>query len=128
MESIVTLTDDLRTHLLTLEEQLLEPELRHNPSALSLLIADDFLEIGSSGRVYDKPAILDALESEAPAPTALLSDFNALQLAHNVMLVTYRTTRCNSTGEPSATARRSSIWIHRDSRWQITFHQGTPLP
>jgi hypothetical protein len=123
----VTLADDLPALLHTLEEQLLQPSVRKDPAALSYLIADDFLEFGTSGRVYDKAAILAALASEPPDPPAVLTHFGARPLADNVVLVTYRTTRPSPSGHPIV-AQRSSIWVYRDSRWQITFHQGTPLP
>lgn len=117
------LADELRA----LEEQLLQPSTRKDPATLSNLIADDFLEVGASGRVYDRAAILTALASEPPAPPALLTHFSARSLAEGVVLITYRATRRSISGEPITTAQRSSIWVHRDSRWQITFHQGTPL-
>ena len=117
----------LENHLRALEEQLLQPEVRKNPGLLASLIADDFLEFGSSGRTFDKAAIIEALKNEQPSPPAILSDFSARPLAKDVVLVTYRTTRHNPSGEPIASTQRSSIWVHRDNRWQITFHQGTPV-
>jgi hypothetical protein len=119
---------DIAAHLRQLEEQLLHPSTRKDPATLSRLIADDFLEFGASGRVYDKAAILAALASEPPASPVLLTHFAARPLAEDVVLVTYRTTRHSPSGELIATAQRGSIWVYRDSRWQITFHQGTPLP
>jgi hypothetical protein len=115
-------------HLRALEEQLLDTTVRRNSDLVSSLLADDFLEFGSSGRTFDKTAILEELRNEPPRPTPLLSDFAIRPLAPDVMLVTYRTTRINSSGEPIIQARRSSIWINRDTRWQITFHQGTIVP
>ena len=118
------ITDQLRT----LEEQLLDSSIRHNSNNVSSLLADDFLEFGSSGRIFDKAAILEELRNEPLRPTPRLSDFAIRPLAPDAMLVTYRTTRLNSSGEPISQALRSSIWINRDNRWQITFHQGTPAP
>ena len=31
-------------------------------------------------------------------------------------------------GAPSVRRLRSSIWIRRDGRWRLAFHQGTPVP
>jgi hypothetical protein len=115
-------------HLKSLEEQLLQSHVRQNSALLNSLIADDFLEFGSSGRSYDKTAIIEALQNELPHPPPLLSGFSARSLSEDIVLVTYRTTRRNPSGDPSAAVQRSSIWIHRDNRWQITFHQGTPDP
>ncbi|HWW22247.1 MAG TPA: nuclear transport factor 2 family protein [Edaphobacter sp.] len=115
-------------HLKALEESLLDPANRRNPAFVSTLLTDDFLEFGSSGRTFDKAAILEDLRNEPPHPAARLSDFAIRPLTPEVMLVTYRTTRHDSSGHIIHQAQRSSIWTNRDNRWQITFHQGTPIP
>lgn len=107
--------DDLRT----LEEKLLQPEFRRNRNAVAALLADEFREFGSSGRVWTKQQILDRLESE-PSFKAKMSDFRAAELASGVALITYRVT------VEKRASLRSSIWIKRDGRWQMIFHQGTP--
>jgi len=112
-------------HIKALEESLLDPTNRRNPELISNLLADDFLEFGSSGRIFDKAAILEDLRTEPPHPAAILSDFAIRPLAPEVMLVTYRTTRRDSSGQIIRQAHRSSIWINRNGTWQITFHQGT---
>ena len=116
---------NIADHLKALEEQLLDPAVRCNTEFVSSLLADDFLEFGSSGRIFDKAAILEELRNEPSRTTPRLSDFAVRPLAADTMLVTYRTTRLNSSGEPTGHALRSSIWIIRDNRWQITFHQST---
>jgi hypothetical protein len=120
--------DPIEAHLRDLETRLLHPDIRRDPTQAAALIADDFLEIGASGRTYNKSAILELLQTEPPLPPITLSDFHARPLADNIILVTYRTTRHDASGHPSTSAKRSSIWIYRDSRWQVTFHQATPTP
>jgi hypothetical protein len=119
---------NIADHIKSLEETLLDPAVRKNSEQVSNLLADDFLEFGSSGRTFDKAAILEDLRNEPPHQTARLSDFAIRPLAPEVILVTYRTTRHDSSGQIIHQAQRGSIWIHRDNRWQITFHQGTPIP
>lgn len=104
--------------LRTLEEKLLQPDFRRNRAAVAELLADDFREFGSSGRTWDKQQILDKLESEPPFD-AVTHDFKATELANGVVLVTYKVTA------KSRTSLRSSIWINRNDRWQMLFHQGT---
>ena len=114
------LADQLRR----LEEQLLSPETRRSPDAASELIADDFVEFGSSGRVWNKQQILAALQVE-PAARRVISDFHLRQLADDVALVTFRVSRhCSSTAAPVETLR-SSVWKF-NGRWEMVFHQGTP--
>ena len=110
-----------------LEERLLDPAIRKDSEVVSYLLADDFLEFGSSGRTFDKPAILEALSNEPPSPPILLTHFAARHLAADAVLITYRTTRHDPSGNPTTSSNRSSIWVHRDNRWQITFHQGTTI-
>ena len=115
-------------HLKALEESLLDPTNRRNPELISNLLAEDFLEFGSSGRTFDKSAILEELRNEPQHQTARLNDFAIRPLTPEVMLVTYRTTRHDSSGHVIHQAQRSSIWINHNDTWKITFHQGTPIP
>src|ERR1700722_19779728 len=111
---------NIADHLKALEEQLLDPAVRCNTEFVSSLLADDFLEFGSSRRIFDKAAILEELRNAPSRTTPRLSDFAVRPLGADAMLVTYRTTSLNSSGEPTGHALRSSIWIIRDNRWQIT--------
>lgn len=115
---------DLTGHLRRLEEELLRPEVRASRAALETLLAADFVEIGRSGRGYDREAIVTALAAEVPGPIRV-EDFAVRLLVPGVALATYR-----SIGETPAgdvVALRASIWRRRDDgAWQMTYHQGTP--
>ena len=111
-----------------LEERLLDPAVRHNSELVASLLADDFIEFGSSGRVFNKASILEDLKNEPPRPASLLSDFSTREIAPNAVLATYKATRRNANGEPTGQSWRSSLWTNIDGRWQVTFHQGTPIP
>jgi hypothetical protein len=106
--------------LRALEEKLLQPDIRRNREAVALLLADEFREFGSSGRVYTKSEILDLLETESSFRSEL-TEFRATALKKDVVLVTYRLSRQTM----SLSTLRSSLWVHRDGRWQMLFHQGT---
>jgi hypothetical protein len=113
-----------------LEEQLLRPEVRTSAEQVGRLLADDFIEFGSSGHAYDKPQIIEALRQEVPDPTIRISltEFVARRLAPEVILVTYRTTQRGGPEVPERSRLRSSIWRMVEGRWQMAFHQGTPSP
>jgi len=119
---------NLEIHLRKLEESLLVSEIRHDLQQVEPLIADDFIELGSSGRIFNKASILEELQDEPYRETPILSDFSLRELAPDVVLVTYKTTRSAKSPEKASAAIRSSIWIKREGRWQVTFHQGTRLP
>jgi hypothetical protein len=118
--------DALADHIRGLEMELLNPGVRSSIEALSELLADDFVEFGSSGRRYSKQDILDTLPTESGLNFEL-SDFALRMLAPGVALATYQVLRSTAGGEPLRRSLRSSIWVIRDGRWQILFHQGTPM-
>ena len=47
-----------------LEEDLLRPESRRSVAAVSERLAEDFMEIGSSGRSYTRQEVIAALAAE----------------------------------------------------------------
>jgi hypothetical protein len=112
-----------RDLLQQLEEKLLQPEIRSDIAALDQLLADDFIEFGASGERYTKTEIVAALPHEPPIERTT-SDYDVRELGHGVALVTYNVVR-HTPNEPSMRSLRSSIWVHRDGRWQMVFHQGT---
>jgi hypothetical protein len=110
-----------------LEEQLLRQDVRRSADQVEALLADEFTEFGSSGRIYDKRQIIEALQQEAAdGSPALLQDFCARELAPEVILVTYRTVRTAAGHSGEISTLRSSIWKWDGERWRMVFHQGTP--
>lgn len=101
--------------------ELLDPEVRADPRRVRALIHDDFLEFGSTGRVYNKKMLLDMLSGEKHGDVAI-REFAVRQLSTDTALVTYRT-----VGDSGQEARRSSIWVRVDGVWQMNFHQGTRI-
>jgi hypothetical protein len=122
------LHDKFADELLKLETDLHKREVRSSTRALSELLADEFVEFGSSGRIFDKSAIIDALADEAGDLQVSVEDFVVRELAPDVALVTYVVAK--PFGHPAAlirTSLRSSIWRVKDARWQMIFHQGTRI-
>ncbi|MHA6534070.1 nuclear transport factor 2 family protein [Paenibacillus sp. BAC0078] len=110
----------LEEHICGLEKLLLSAEVRTSPEKLALLLADDFVEFGSSGRVWHKR---DMMGGEGAGVVKMtLSGFELHPLSEEAVLATYRT--CNA--ETGRVTLRSSVWKFRDGRWQMFFHQGTP--
>lgn len=109
-----------------LEEDLLRLEVRRSAEAVGRLLAEDFVEFGASGRAYDRQAIIAALAAEQPVARSI-SDFQARPLAPAVYLVTYRASRAEPADALPRMSLRASIWAQIDGRWQLVFHQGTPI-
>jgi hypothetical protein len=110
-----------------LEDQLLQPDTRRSADQLDHLLADEFVEFGSSGRVFDKVTIIEWLNEEPPALSVQrsISDFSAKWLTPEIALVTYRLVVRRGDVEAEAHSLRSSIWKAINGRWQMIFHQGT---
>ena len=111
------------------EERLLEPSVRSAAHELTDWLADEFVEFGSSGRVYDKPPVIDALLAEQKDPPVERGahDFQVQFLCMDVALVRYRSMSVYPDGSKFHSLR-SSIWKIIDGRWRMAFHQGTLIP
>jgi hypothetical protein len=118
----------LAEQLLELEKKLLDPNLRRTPEKLAPLLADDFMEFGSSGHAYDKQRILFLLRRQVPA-RLLIEEFRVLEVSTSAALVTYRACSESTRMTASHYSLRSSLWVQRGGdAWQMVFHQGTNVP
>lgn len=109
----------LEDKIYELETSLLTSAVRHSTAQLNKLISEDFVEFGSSGKVYTKRDLLSSLPKEI-AQTFVIEDFKVMELSENVLLATYR------VKIEGILSLRSSIWKQIEFEWQIVFHQGTP--
>lgn len=109
---------ELQDHLYTLEERLFHPDREARRADLIPLLADDFQEFCSSGRIMNRQQAIDALLNSSPR-SATLRYFYVTLLAPNVALATYHVTTAIHT------SYRSSLWVNRAGQWQLLFHQGT---
>jgi hypothetical protein len=114
----------LSEQIYQLEDQLLQPEIRRSKEEIAKLLADDFVEFGSSGRIFDKIQVVEGLP-HSPTVPMVIEDFQIKVLSSNVVLATYRVVRTNEPREEMKNSLRSSIWKFIDKRWQMVFHQGT---
>jgi hypothetical protein len=127
--------EHLAEHLENLENFLFDPVARRDIAAVSNLLAEDFREFGSSGRVYTKLDILAELSTEQPV-VITLTDFACQLVSPAVALVTYKSLSSHENRPPTQ-ALRSSLWVLRplasqfrrgsaeEGAWQMLFHQGT---
>jgi hypothetical protein len=111
--------------LKALEQALLQDGMRKSPNRLAETLAEEFVEFGSSGKVYDKQRTIKALSQSSGDEEISISQFSALRLAPNLALVTYRS-RKQKPGANQVDALHSSVWRRTKNGWRILFHQGTP--
>lgn len=116
--------NELKEILYQLEVSLVNQDNRSSAEKLNELLADDFIEYGSSGSVYNKEITMSSLTS-APSPTYKIYDFEVCCLSETFAQTRYKTDRINIDGT-KLTSLRSSIWKKTGKNWQMYFHQGTP--
>jgi GNAT superfamily N-acetyltransferase len=107
-----------------LELRLLEPGMRSSSARLDELLAADFVEFGASGRRYDKAGIVASIGAD-DFSEAITDDFEVHLLAPGLALATYRLRTRGARTPPWRHSLRSSLWVLREERWQLRFHQGT---
>ncbi len=110
-----------------LETRLHRKEVRNSPEEVSELLADDFVEFGSSGMSYDKNTTLKSLLKEENDFEIEVRDFKAEHLSADVVLVSYISSKFDPTTNQKFDALRSSTWKLNNGKWQMCFHQGTRI-
>ena len=114
------MNESVRAELLRLEQALAARDPAGVEGGLADLIADDFIELGASGRVWDARSTRELLEGGPVAPVSIEA-FDVAEIGDGVVLATY-------VVQGSPTVSRSSLWVRRDGHWVIRFHQGSPRP
>jgi hypothetical protein len=99
--------------------------VRRDGERLRQLLSDDFLEFGSSGRVWTRKSIIDMLAMETNFFPPVIEEFECTFLSEKVALVTYRTARTDAKTGEQLSSLRSSVWTRQDGEWRMRFHQGT---
>ncbi len=103
--------------VIALEVALLQPDNRRDVSFLRRVLHPDFVEFGSSGRVWDVETVTSALAADPGLSAPVTTDFVPLHISDKAILLTYRTPH----------RLRSSLWLYDGvAGWQVRFHQGTP--
>lgn len=87
------------------------------------MTAEDFWEIGASGRIYTRQYVLDELDKRHASPHEDIweaSGFACRVLSHDTYLLTYNLVQNNTRH-----TRRTTVWRSTPDGWKILFHQGT---
>lgn len=87
------------------------------------MTANDFWEVGASGRRYSRAYVLDELERRLPASHQdqwECSDFHCRQLSSDIFLLTYTLLQ-----DRKRLTRRATLWQRTVEGWKIIYHQGT---
>jgi ribonuclease HI len=102
-----------------LERELLEPAVRSDASRLAELLHPSFEEIGRSGRLWGRDALVSELADE-DTTAAGIEVLGVDRVSPETLLLTARTM------DARGATLRSSLWVRSSGRWRLRFHQGTP--
>jgi ribonuclease HI len=103
------------------EVELLTSTVRRDAKRVGELLAPDFVEIGRSGKRWDRESIIATLRDEEPQPTPVTDDWEFTALTAGLTLVTY------VIRAPDHDSRHSSIWDTTTGSPVLRFHQGTVI-
>jgi hypothetical protein len=115
------LSDGDESALKELEESLWRAETRLDRDYMEEVLAPDFFEYGSSGRIYAREDVLG--KSAEPIKARLPLEAWAARLIDGQ---TVQTTYITGIEDAPLRANRSSIWSRTSQGWKLRFHQGTP--
>lgn len=114
---------DALAQLMRREPIFHRPEFGATRADFENMIAEDFWEVGASGRRYSREYVLDTLmeRTREQAPDVWETEgFHCQKLAENVYLLTYTLLQ-----QKTRKTRRTTIWRSTPEGWKIVFHQGT---
>ncbi|CAN7356898.1 DUF4440 domain-containing protein [Rhizobium sp. LjRoot254] len=88
------------------------------------MTADDFWEIGASGKAYGRDFVIENLleryKTREPDDWSC-SDFSIRQIGEDLYQLNY------VLQQPGRRTRRTTLWRKIGEAWQIVFHQGTVI-
>lgn len=121
-----TLDPETLAILRELEESLWRAGTRYSNAQMDRILAEDFIELGRSGRIYAREEMFfDASAQGRIYATLPLPHFHARYLTDDVVQVIYVSEVVH--GGKTEKANRSSIWTRAPEGWKLRFHQGTPV-
>ena len=110
--------------VLGMERKLLEPAVRTNDISVEDLLDPAFVEIGQSGRLWSREAMISALrepQMSSGLSHAELTEVHVESVGPDLYLLTY------VLELEAGSTRRSSIWRMDRQGPKIVFHQGTRI-
>ncbi|MDP6452895.1 MAG: nuclear transport factor 2 family protein [SAR202 cluster bacterium] len=117
------------SQVLQAEREWLLAHLNCDVAALDKLMADEYAQINSDGRVVGKAEVIASFESGGRHWDEAHSDELEVRVYGESAVVIGRwQARGLNTGQAfDYSARYVSVWIWRDDRWQMTIDQSTDI-
>jgi hypothetical protein len=112
--------------LVSLERALAEAQKKHDRDFYKRTLTDDFISIGTDGKVHPKDEILGDLPSTELAEYRPYN-IQVVQLNENAAIVTYDVIVrvVHYDDETPRYQHVSSIWVRQGDQWKLKFQQAT---
>ena len=113
---------EIQQELVAREPIFHRPELGTTRGAFEAMTAEDFWEVGASGRRYSRTYVLDTLVQRYSEPHEDIwktEDFFCQEIAPRNYLLTY------TLHQGPRVTRRATLWRRTPHTWLIVYHQGT---
>ena len=123
------ITKEVEDQIAAKEIAIVEAQKRGDFVPIEALLDDDFREIGSSGKIFSKSEVLNAIR-EVQIVDYAFEDLRFLPVDQRCVILTYlaTVTRSYQGHVESRRAYRSSTWVERNGSWRVIFHQASVLP
>jgi hypothetical protein len=119
-------SNPLAEQLMALEKSLVEAQKKHDRDFYKRTLTDDFISIGTDGKIHPEDEILNDLPSTELAEYRPYN-MQVVQLNEGATVVTYDVVvrMVHYDDETPRYQRVSSIWVKRGDAWKLKFQQAT---
>jgi uncharacterized protein (TIGR02246 family) len=122
-------SNPLTQQLIARSQSVLQAQKAKNADALKALLTDDFVAVGSEGKMHDKA------ESVDEARDSKLSEYSTyeasvIMIDDGAAIVTYDAIISATEGDGALVPRYqhlSDLWVKRGDQWLLKFQQATPM-
>ncbi len=105
-----------------------EAQLQKDVEHLRSMLTDDFLQVGSEGKLHNKKDFLGDAE-DGNLKEFMFYNPHVLEVDENVMIVTYDCVIKMPEGDAPNLAPRyqhiSDLWVRQNGQWRLRFEQAT---
>jgi hypothetical protein len=118
----VAALDEVRAELVAREPIFHRTELGTSREDYLAQTAEDYWEVGASGRVYERQRVVSDLVARGKVPgdeSWVVSDARVRQLGETTYALTYQ------LDQAGRLTRRLTLWDRDPGGWKILYHQGT---
>jgi len=114
----------VRAELVAREPIFHRPELGTSREEYLAQTAEDYWEVGASGRVYEREGVVNVLVARGKVPgdeNWVVSEVRLRSLAASTYALTYR------LDQAGRLTRRLTLWRRDADGWRVLYHQGTVI-